>query len=101
MFVVMNRMTVPDEYRKKFEEVFSERAGAVDTRTGFIRAEILKPKTGNDYVVMTEWESEKDFDGWVGSPEYIEGHRRIGEFRDENGNSALKSKIEKYEVFAC
>lgn len=100
MIIVMNRMTVPDDFRKKFEEVFATRAGAVDTRPGFIRAEILRPHKGNEYIVMTQWESEDDFQGWVGSPEYIEGHKRVGQFADEKGNSFLTSRIEKYDVFA-
>ncbi len=99
MVIIMNRMTVPDEYRERFEEVFASRAGAVDTRPGFIRAEILRPHRGNEYIVMTQWESEDDFEGWVGSPEYIEGHKRVGEFSDDTGKSLLSSKIDKYDVF--
>lgn len=100
MIVVMNRMTVPDNLRKRFEEVFATRAGAVDIRPGFIRAEILRPHKGNEYIVMTQWESEADFHGWVSSPEYIEGHKRVGQFADDNGKSYLTSRIDKYDVFA-
>lgn len=100
MIVVMNRMTVPDNLRKRFEEVFATRAGAVDTRPGFIRAEILRPHKGNEYIVMTQWESDTHFRDWVGSPEYIEGHKRVSQFTDENGKSLLNSKIDKYDVFA-
>jgi len=100
MIVVMNRMTVPEEFRERFEQVFGSRAGAVDKRPGFIKAEILKPSQGNEYIVMTYWESEKDWEAWVGSGEYKEGHKRVGEFKNSDGKIALSSKIEKYEVFA-
>jgi heme oxygenase (mycobilin-producing) len=100
MFIAINRMTVPDEFRSKFEEAFATRAGAVDRRPGFVRAEVLKPKTGNQYIVMTHWASEADFQAWVGSPEFHEGHRRMAQFKDASGKIALTSSVEKYEVFA-
>ena len=100
MFVMMNRMTVPAEFRDKFEMTFRTRAKAVDRRPGFIRAEILRPEQGNEYIVMTHWESQAAFDAWTGSEEYREGHRRVGDFKDASGNLVLTSKVEKYEVFA-
>jgi heme-degrading monooxygenase HmoA len=100
MFVMMNRMTVPHEKREMFEKMFLSRAKAVDRRPGFLKAEILRPKEGNEYVVMTHWESESAFDGWVGSEEYREGHKRVGDFKGADGHAGLTSKVEKYEVFA-
>ncbi len=100
MFVMMNRMSVPSEYRDKFEMMFRTRARAVDRRPGFVRAEILRPESGNEYIVMTHWETQKDFEAWTKSDEYREGHQRVGEFKDANGKLALTSKVETYEVFA-
>ncbi len=100
MFVMMNRMTVPDSHREKFELYFGTRAMAVDRRPGFLRAEILKSTTENEYLVVTHWENEESFKGWVDSPEFREGHKRVGEFRDADGNMLLTSKVEKYEVIA-
>ena len=100
MFVMMNRMNVPDSHREQFEQAFATRAMAVDRRPGFIRAEILRPKEGNEYIVVTHWESEESFLGWVDSPEFREGHKRVGQFRDAEGNMLLTSKVEKYEVIA-
>jgi heme-degrading monooxygenase HmoA len=97
MFVMINRMTVPEKFRDHFEDVFKDRKQAVDRRKGFIRAEILKPVDGDTYLVMTHWETKEDFDGWVGSPEYHEGHRRVKDFK-ENGKLVLTSKVEMYEV---
>ncbi len=99
MFVMINRMTVPDGWRERFEEMFRTRARAVDTRPGFIRAEILRPMEGNDYLVMTHWQSREDFNAWKGSAEYRAGHARVGEFKGEDGKIALTSVVEEYEVF--
>jgi len=48
MFVMMNRMSVPEEHRGRFEEMFRTRARAVDRRPGFLRAEILKSSHGDE-----------------------------------------------------
>ena len=100
MFVMMNRMTVPTEYREKFEMMFRTRAKAVDRRPGFVSAAILRPENGNEYIVMTHWESQDAFLAWTKSDEYREGHQRVGEFKDANGKLVLTSKVETYEVFA-
>ncbi len=100
MFVMMNRMKVPAEQRERFEQMFSTRARAVDRRPGFLKAEVLRPKEGDEYIIMTHWESESAFEGWVGSDEYREGHKRVGEFKGADGRVDLNSKVEKYEVFA-
>ena len=99
MFVMINRMTVPEKWRNRFEEVFKTRKKAVDRRPGFIKAEILKPLEGGAYLVMTHWEKKEDFEAWVGSQEYREGHQRVKEFT-ENGKSVLTSKVEIFEVLA-
>jgi heme-degrading monooxygenase HmoA len=100
MFVMINRMTVPEEHRERFEEMFRNRARAVDRRPGFISAEVLRPTRGNEYLVMTHWETKEAFDGWTKSEEYREGHLHVDEFRDEHGKMQLTSKVEQYEVFA-
>jgi len=99
MFVMINRMTVPEKWRGHFEEVFKTRKKAVDRRPGFIKAEILKPVEGEAYLVVTHWEKKEDFHAWVGSPEYREGHQRVKDFM-ENGRSVLTSKVEIFEVLA-
>lgn len=97
MFVMMNRMQVPPKWQEHFEEIFKDRKRAVDRRPGFIRAEILRPLEGDTYIVMTYWKSKGDFEGWVGSPEYREGHQRVKDFK-ENGKLALTSKVEMFEI---
>lgn len=100
MFVMMNRMTVPDADREHFEELFKTRARAVDRRPGFIKAEMLRPAKGNTYVVMTHWKDKESFLEWTKSSEYREGHTRVDDFRDAEGKMRLSSHVEMYEVFA-
>ncbi len=100
MFVVMNRMIVPKDLREQFEVAFLTRAGAIDRRPGFVRLEILRPTDGDEYVIMSHWNSAADFEGWTKSEEFAEGHRRVGQFKDENGKLRLTSNVVKYEVFA-
>ena len=43
---------------------------------GFVRMEILRPLKSDYYVVLTYWESPKDFETWTESPEFQEAHSR-------------------------
>jgi len=100
MFVMMNRMTVTDNDRTHFENLFASRAKAVDRRPGFIKAEILRPTKGNTYIVMTHWKDKESFEDWVKSEEYEEGHKRAGDFKNSDGKMRLTSQVEMYEIFA-
>jgi len=100
MFVMMNRMTVTESDREHFEHLFKTRAGAVDRRPGFIKAEILRPTRGDTYIVMTHWQDKDSFLQWTKSEEYMEGHTRVGDFRSADGKMRISSQVEMYEVFA-
>ncbi len=49
---------------------------------------------------MTHWDPEENFHAWVSSPEFYEGHKRMAQFKDENGKMALPSSIKTYHVCA-
>lgn len=84
MIVVSNRIQVAPGQEEAFEKRFAGRAGLVETRPGFIRLEILRPKTvpmhgqvlgGSDYyVVLTYWESEQAFLAWTESDDFRQAH---------------------------
>ncbi len=76
MIVAVNRIFVKPEYRESFEQRFRERERLVETMPGFVRIQILRPTTGEDYLVMTWWESREDFERWTNSEEFQKGHRR-------------------------
>ena len=100
MYVMMNRITVPEDDRPHFEKLFKTRARAVDKMPGFIRAQMLRPQKGSTYVIMTHWESEQSFLDWTRSDEFELGHKRAENFKDGDGKMRLTSSMEVYEVFA-
>jgi heme-degrading monooxygenase HmoA len=77
MFVAINYIECRNDYRDRFEELFTSRAGAIDTMPGFIRMQVLRPKAeGSPYLVVSEWENEQNFKAWTRSDAFVQGHRR-------------------------
>jgi len=74
--VVINAVTVPTNRREEFEERFASRAGQVSKAPGFEAFELLKPAGGERYLVYTRWRSEGEFQDWMRSQYFEEGHRR-------------------------
>lgn len=76
-FVAINTIHVKPHYVERFEQLFCNRARAIDRRPGFIRMNVLKPsKPEGPYLIVSYWESETAFKGWLDSPEFLEGHKR-------------------------
>lgn len=98
MFVTMNRIFVSPNYVSKFEERFRNRVHAVDAMQGFIRNLVLRPKEpGQPYVVMTFWQSEEDFQSWVNSDAFKQGHAKSGTISKEAFTKP--SHLETFQVF--
>lgn len=76
MIVVANRILVAKDHEKEFENRFKNRAGLVDTMSGFIRNEILRPIQSDYYVILTYWESIEDFRSWTESEEFKKAHSK-------------------------
>ena len=74
MIVVSNRIQVAKGQEGAFEQRFQGRARLVETMPGFVRLEILRPVKSDYYVVLTTWESAKDFEAWTESPQFREAH---------------------------
>ena len=76
MHVVTNRVYVHPDWCEEFENRFQKRAGQIEKQNGFVRMQILQPKSDNaPYVVYTEWESEDAFKNWVGSDDFKAAHQ--------------------------
>ena len=79
MITAANRIYVNPVFTEAFEERFRDRAGLVDTMPGFSFNQVLRPtKVGDPYIVLTFWESLGDFQAWVGSDAFKEGHAKSG-----------------------
>jgi heme oxygenase (mycobilin-producing) len=79
-FVAFNVLTVPEPARATLEERFAKRAGEVERMQGFRHFELLRPVSGTDsYLVYTRWDSKADFDAWVDSMQFQQGHAQAGQ----------------------
>ena len=74
--VVINAVNVPSERREEFEARFASRAGQVSKAEGFESFELLRPREGDRYLVYTRWRSDEDFQTWMRSTYFAEGHRQ-------------------------
>ncbi|MBI4574362.1 MAG: antibiotic biosynthesis monooxygenase [candidate division NC10 bacterium] len=84
MIVVSNRIHVASGHEAAFEKRFEGRAGLVEHHPGFVRLEILRPKTlqmhnqtlggSTYYVVLTYWENEEAFLRWTESDDFRLAH---------------------------
>ncbi|HMV25564.1 MAG TPA: antibiotic biosynthesis monooxygenase [bacterium] len=104
-FVAINYITCNDNYRERFEELFSSRAHAIDRMPGFVDMQVLKPDQPDEpYLIVSHWDSKEAFDTWTQSPEFIEGHKRG--FADVRAAKArgevapMESKFKTYAVIA-
>ena len=75
-FVVMNNITVTDDDRSVFEDRFKKQQAVVEGMEGFQAFRLLRPTSGNKYVVVTQWRSEKDFENWKNSDQFAKAHER-------------------------
>ncbi|MBS1494883.1 MAG: antibiotic biosynthesis monooxygenase [Bacteroidetes bacterium] len=102
-FVAINYITCKEDYKERFEQLFSTRAKAIDTMPGFLEMEVLKPMgNGNVYLIVSHWDNADAFKNWTKSPEFIEGHKRgfedIKKYKEEGKEPPMTSDFKTYEV---
>ena len=97
MITVANRIFVAAEYAEQFEEAFRQRAGLVDGMPGFISNQVLRPvNPGDPYIVLTLWNTRRDFEAWIRSDAFTQGHARSGTLPKEAYTGP--NKLEIHEV---
>lgn len=74
-FVIMNNIPVTEEGMPVFENHFKEGQGNVDAMPGFQAFRLLRPTSGNVYVVLTQWATKQDFDHWKNSDDFAKAHK--------------------------
>ena len=73
--VKINAITPVEGRGPELEARFGARAQAVEHMEGFEGFELLRPVEGDArYYVYTRWRSEDDFQRWVNSEEFRQGH---------------------------
>ncbi|MHB1980635.1 MAG: antibiotic biosynthesis monooxygenase family protein [Sulfobacillus sp.] len=98
MIVVANRIYVAAGFESAFEERFRARPRQVEQAAGFVRNELLKPRSqGAPYVVLTHWQDEACFRSWTESPAFRAAH---GAPRPPEGMFSQPNVLEMHEVLA-
>ena len=78
--VRINAITVPAEHADELVKRFANRAGEVSKMPGFEAFELLRPTDGRDtFYVYTRWRSTEDFERWLNSRAFDQGHAQHSE----------------------
>ena len=94
-FVAINVLSVPAPMREVLEQRFGARAGEVEKMPGFEAFELLRPVEGQDrYLVYTRWASKEDFERWLSSQAFGQGHAQ----HQGQGPAASGSELWTFEV---
>jgi len=104
-FVAINYISCTPEYKERFEELFATRAKAIDTMPGFLDMHVLKPlKDGQEYLIVSYWETEEAFKTWTQSEAFIEGHQRgfadLAKAKIEGRPAPMSSDFKTYKIIA-
>lgn len=100
MIAIFNRLPVKDGASDAVVERFAQSRGSVQGFPGFVSMEVLRSTTGDpgeeEVLVITRWNSQQDFDLWVGSEEFKQAHGRGGAAELMRG----RPRMSTYEVAA-
>jgi heme oxygenase (mycobilin-producing) len=87
--------------RDELARRFAVRAGAVDNQDGFEGFELLKPADGRTtWLMVTRWQDEACFQGWLHSPAFGHGHRPAAGRRGSTAPTlvGVSSELWCYEI---
>ncbi|HST70744.1 MAG TPA: antibiotic biosynthesis monooxygenase [Solirubrobacterales bacterium] len=92
MYIVMNVVEAKEGSVEDFERAFRERERLVQEAPGFVGFELLRRDRDREYIVLTKWENEETFKGWVGSELFKRSHRHA------DGQFAHANEVRCYDV---
>lgn len=91
--VKINAIEVPEGAGEELEQRFAHRMHAVDSQSGFLGFELLRPVSGDSrYFVYTRWESEAAYQAWANGPA-IEAHAGVRANPVSTGSSLLEFEV--------
>ncbi|HZJ48528.1 MAG TPA: antibiotic biosynthesis monooxygenase [Acidimicrobiia bacterium] len=93
--VRINAIAVPEGGGEELVERFRNRLGAVDDQPGFQGFRLLQPTSEVEtrWFVVTYWESAEDFDAWVSSVDFKQGHAQSGRQPVGTGSALLEFDV--------
>lgn len=74
MIIVQNHIPVKKEFSEEFEKRFVGSGDRMSGVPGFVRNEILRPKEGEEYIVLTYWKDMESFENWASSDHFKKVH---------------------------
>lgn len=104
-FVAINYIDCKPHYAERFECLFCSRAKMIDRMPGFLGMQVLRASAeAEPYLIVSYWKERASFDAWVGSPEFVEGHKRgfedIQKAKEAGEEPPMRSRFMTYEVVA-
>lgn len=75
-FVSCNNIPVREEGRPVFEYNFTAGMNGIETAPGFIALRVLRPLSGDTYIVMSMWNDRAAFHEWKNSPAFTAAHEK-------------------------
>lgn len=63
-FVMMDHIPVTSETQPIFENTLPQMRSSVIKAPGFQALRFLKPRRGNQYVIVTQWHTKGDYENW-------------------------------------
>lgn len=98
-FTAINVLTVPQDKGSLLEQRFAARKAMVESAPGFLSFELLRPVSGTaDYLVVTRWRSEADFEEWKGSQRFRHAHDEAERAEPTHEQAATGSTIWSFET---
>ncbi len=85
MYIAMNRFKIKIGKESEFEQIWKSRETHLDKVDGFIKFNLIKGATNDDYTLYAShsiWNSESSFVGWTKSQSFREAHKNVGTHRD-------------------
>ncbi|WP_042224754.1 antibiotic biosynthesis monooxygenase family protein [Oceanobacillus manasiensis] len=75
---VLNYVPVNHEAKERFEMRFLSRPKLIEKEAGFISIRVLRPKTDDTYLILSQWETVEAFRDWQSSKAYQHAHKKRG-----------------------
>jgi len=103
-FCAINYIAAEPHYQARFEDLFMNRAHAVDGLQGFLGMQVLRPREKDgEYLVVSWWDAAEDFNAWRTNPAFLKGHRGFAdlkEARKKKERPPMASRFNTYDIFS-
>ncbi len=93
MLIVVNRLHVPAAAAPHLEQGFRHGAHMKDV-PGCLGFELWRSTEGDEYQVVTRWQSQADYDTWRNSPAFGQAHQGA----NSGHMPQISSKLIKFEI---